>query len=422
MADFADVVEEIKNTNKKLDVLTQTSDPSGASATEEKRDAALQNELKVGYLKTIAESVTGYKAGAGGAGSKEDEKTGGIFAGLGRAFGSLSSGVGRGIGGFMGGVAKAAAAAAAFPVVMTALGAGIAGFLGAFAVIAGGALWVVSKMMPGIADGLKEFDDVDGNNLRKVGWGMSALGTGFAAMGAGKAISGVGNLIGGIAEGIGGLFGMEGGQEALIDNLVAFGELKLNHVNIKNNSEAMAAYGIAMTAGGAGKALGAIGVLTEGVFGGLGKLLGATPPVDSMIEFSKVVVDKEAIQNNSEAMMAYLGAVTLGTGASVMSAVGSLAGAASSMFDGVSKFFGGKGFLDTTIENLQKLSATTGIDKGKIVNIAEAMVAYLGVQTLGAGASTMGAVASLGTAAESFADGFSKMLGGKGQLDTQISC
>ena len=70
MADFADVVEEIKNTNKKLDVLTQTSDPSGASATEEKRDAALQNELKVGYLKTIAESVTGYKAGAGGAGRR----------------------------------------------------------------------------------------------------------------------------------------------------------------------------------------------------------------------------------------------------------------------------------------------------------------------------------------------------------------
>ena len=97
MADFTDVVEEIKNTNKKLDDFTQASDLSGASATEEKRDAALQNELKVGYLKTIAEAVTG--GGGGAAAGKEEAKKGGLLAGIGGALSGLGIGAGAAMGG-----------------------------------------------------------------------------------------------------------------------------------------------------------------------------------------------------------------------------------------------------------------------------------------------------------------------------------
>ena len=38
MADFADVVAEIKNTNKKLDTLAAATDPKGAAAAEDKKE------------------------------------------------------------------------------------------------------------------------------------------------------------------------------------------------------------------------------------------------------------------------------------------------------------------------------------------------------------------------------------------------
>jgi hypothetical protein len=72
-----------------------------------------------------------------------NKKTGGIFAGLGRAIGGLGKGIGKGVSGFMGGIAKALPYAAAFPVVMLALGAGIGAFIGAIALVGSGALWVV---------------------------------------------------------------------------------------------------------------------------------------------------------------------------------------------------------------------------------------------------------------------------------------
>ena len=49
MADFSDIVNELKKTNSKLDELKQATDPSGAAAAEEKRDAANAAARSEGY-------------------------------------------------------------------------------------------------------------------------------------------------------------------------------------------------------------------------------------------------------------------------------------------------------------------------------------------------------------------------------------
>ena len=92
MADFQDIVNEIKETNKKLDKIGEQSDPSGAAATEEKREAERSQKNSEEYLRRIANAMGG--DGDAAEPSEEDKKIGGIFAGLGRALGGLGSGIG----------------------------------------------------------------------------------------------------------------------------------------------------------------------------------------------------------------------------------------------------------------------------------------------------------------------------------------
>ena len=252
---------------------------------------------------------------------------------------------------------------------------------------------------------------------------MVALGAGFAAMGAGGAISGVGNLIGGIADGIGGLFGAKSGEEAIMEKLKKFSNVKLNGKSIKENAEAMTAYGIAMTAGSAGSMLGTMATLTDGAIGGLGKLLGGVPVVDQLIAFSKHDIDGAKVKKNADAMVSYAFAMTVGAGASAMKAVGSLGNMIGSGLDGISKLFGGEGVLDTQIKDLKKISAAEGIDSKKLLLFAGALLAYTGAMTVGAAGATMKAVGSLGNMISTGLDGVSKFFGGKdsGVLDSQLS-
>jgi len=417
MADFKDVVEEIKKTNQAIDNLTQATDPKGAGATEDKRDAEQWKTNQLNYLKTIADAVGGGGGGGGGAGPSEDKKSGGMLTGIAGALGRMGSSVGKGIGGFVKGIGGAAGGAAQFAFVMTAVGAGIAGFITALGV--GAAL--TAKMMPTIAEGLKSFDGINGANLGKVGKGMGHLGVGLASMGTGGAIAGIGGLIGNIADGIGGLFGAESGQEQLMDKLKKFSEVKLNVKNIKDNSEAMVAYGIAMTAGSAGTMMGSLSTLADGAIGGLGRLLGGVPVVTQLINFSKVDIDGVKVKKNADAMVSYAAAMTAGAGATAMSSVAGVFTMITSFTDGVSNLLGGKGVLDTQLESLKKMSAASdSIDGTKIKSVAGAMVWYAAAMTAGAGAEAVKSVGGVGNLVTSFTDGVSKLLGGEGVLDTQL--
>ena len=412
--DFKDVVDEIKKTNKAVDKLAKATDPKGASAAEDKRDEANAAARSEGYLKTIAGAVGG---GGPGKSGPEDEKSGGMLTGIAGALGRMGKGIGKGIGGFVKGIGSAASGAGQFAFVMGAVGAGIAAFVAAL----GAGAWAVAKMMPTIADGLKSFDGINGNNLGQVGKGMGHLGVGLASMGAGGAIAGVGNLVGSIADGIGGLFGAKSGQEQLMEKLKKFSEVKLNVKNIKDNSEAMVAYGIAMTAGGAGTAMEAVGKFAAGTLGKIGEMFGAVPVLDALKDFAAVKIDKAMVKNNAEAMAEYTKAMALGAAAKGMEALSSLGGFVTSAADGLSKLMGGDSTIDSLLIGMQKMSSASGIDKKKIQDVSDALVSYTGAMALGAGAHTATALGSIGNLVTSAADGLSKLIGGKSTLGSMLS-
>ena len=419
MATFEETVDKLKdvadNLNKAASKMGKGEEKTGgAAAAEQARDQTAREEKTNDYLKQIVGLL-----GKGGASLDEkSKKGGGIFAGIARALGGVGAGVGKAVGGFMGGIAGAAIKGPAFVAAMGFLGAGIAAFMAA---IAGGA-WLASKTFPDIAESLKAFDNVDGANLKQVGLGMGALGLGLGAEGLGGAIGSVGNLVGAIADGIGGLFGVKSGEDSLIAKMEKFGKVKLNHVNIKNNSEAMIAYGKAMAMGGAGKVLSAVSTLADGVLGGLGKALGAVPPLEALKAFSLVEIDKAKVKNNSEAMMEYAKAMALGAAASGAKGLASLANIVTQVTDGLSKLIpGGKGTLDDQLSSMKKLSSATGIDAAKIKEVTKAMGWYAAAMIAGAPASLAKGVASFGNLVSNITDGLSKLIpGGKDTLTSQL--
>ena len=422
MADFQDVISELKKvnvriniSNLKMDRLIAASDPRGAAAAEDKADQQRGQAQQINLLQAISDSLSGSGGGAGGVGPMppEDKKGAGIFAGIGRVIGGLGKGVGAGIGGFIMGIGKAVTMAGPFVIVMAALGAGLA----AFGLLVAGAGVVISKFMPDIAEGLRAFDGIDGGALIKVGGGIAALGGGFAVMGLGSAVLGVGNLIGNVADGISGLFGGKGGTEKLIENLEAFSALELDTENIKRNAEALAAYSIAMTAAGAGQALSAIGNLADTVFSGIGSLFGAVPILDKLKAFGAEAINVDIVENNAKAMAAYAEAMALGAAASGGEAIGSVFNFVTTAFDGLSGILGGEGVLDKMLGNLKKISAaSSGINVDNVKNVADAMGSYTIVM---AGMSLNTALGAAGSVMNFVGEGFNaltKLFGGDDPL------
>ena len=420
MAELQDVIDKLENEGAAAKKTGEESIRSVKEIMQENQDSPAERkqdrEDTRNFQNSLLDKMAG-SAGAGGGASPVDKKAGGAFASIAKGLGGLGKGVGKAIGGFMSGASNIIAAgkfAIAFPL----FGVGIAGF----AIALGASIYVISKMMPSIAEGLKSFEVINGKNLIDVGLGMVGLGAGFAAMGAGKAISGVGNLIGSIADGVGGLFGVKSGQEDIMEKLKKFSKVKLDVKNIKGNAEAMAAYGIAMTAGSAGSMLGTMATLADGAIGGLGKLLGGVPVVDQLIAFSKVDVDGKKVKKNADAMMTYAYAMTVGAGASAMKGLASVGNLLSSGLDSLSKAFGGKGTLETQLSDMKKMSdASDSIDGKKVRSIADAMMTYAVAMTAGAGGSTMKGLASIGNLLSSGLDALGSAFGGKSTLDNQLN-
>ena len=421
MATFEDTVDKLGKTTDKLDKAAEkmaaaSKEETGAAAKEEANEARRQSQQTNTYLESIASTLSSMKGEFEGADSKEAGQAGGIFAGIARAIGGMGAGIGTAIGGLMAGIGKAALFAPKFVIAMGALGLGV----GAFVLAIGGAAALASKMFPTIAEGLKSFEGLNGKNLVNVGLGMAAIGVGLGAQGLGGAISSVGGLIGGLADGLSNMLGIKSGPESTLEKMKLFGDAKINAKGVKANAEAMREYGIAMAAGGGGKMLEGLGKLADGVFGSLGKMLGAVPPLEAMQKFGEAKVNHEGVKANASAMVTYMEAMAVGTGATALRAVGSVAGVISTAMDGVSKFLGGKGVLETQLDGMRKLSSAKGIDAEKIKIVAGAMVQYAKVNAIGAGAETVKAVAGLGNAISSLGDGISKLIGGKGTLDAQI--
>ena len=93
------------------------------------------------------------------------------------------------------------------------------------------------------------------DKLLATGKGIGALGAGLAVFGVGGVAAGFGNIIGNLTDGVTKLFG----GATPFDKLAEFSKLDIDADKVKKNSEALFAFGKAMSAMGAGQALTGVG-------------------------------------------------------------------------------------------------------------------------------------------------------------------
>jgi hypothetical protein len=294
--------------------------------------------------------------GVGGATEELSSVAGTQTDKAGEALNGVAEAAPKGIEGILTGIANGLKA---FANPMILVGAGVlAGSIVILGAGIAGAVWIISKALPSLAEGLSAFNTIDGKNLGFVGLGLIGLGAGMAAMGVGAVVSGIGNLVGG-------LFG--GGMEDTIKKMEEFSKAKINVQAVKTNSEAVVAYSTAMAALGAGKAIGGIGNLVGAVADGIAGFFGKKPPIDEMQNFAKYDFGKDAdkIKQNAEVFAIFGNAMSSFQGTS-----GGLTGV---LGDALAGFFK----LDPPIEQMKKFALEDfGKDKERIKNNAEAFSAF----------------------------------------------
>ena len=284
------------------DAIAAQAEQGGAAATELENEQRRKDEKLQSTLEGIEENTEG-----GGAKVKPQDSMGGgdagKFGGIGKAIGGIGKGLGKGLGGILRGIAQGLIfwanplvplGAAALAAAIALIGAGIAG-----------ATWIVGKSLPTFAEGMKSFEDLDGEALIDAGKGMAAVAGGMAAFGVGTAVAGLGSLVGGITSGIVSLFG---GDDPLT-KMEKFQEYDFDEVRIKSNAEAMVAYGKGMAALGGAQAIAGVGAAVGAIGGAIAGLFGAEDPLDKMVKFQAYTFDTEKIKTNAAAVKAYAEAI-----------------------------------------------------------------------------------------------------------------
>ena len=353
------------------------------------------------------------QAGGGGGGSAsgggeklkpsgKDKKSLGMLGGLMGLVGGLGVGFAVGLKAFAAGLTSIGrtaplflAGAGALAIAIPAIGLGIAG-----------ALWITGKALPTFVEGMKSFEELDGNKLYDAGTGVGALGAGLAVFGVGGAAAGVSGLIGGIAEGITKFFG----GKTPFEKVLEFQKYDFNTVKIKNNAEAMKAFAGAMaqTGGatavaGVGATVGAISDSITGLFGGKTEL-----PYAKLKAFEKAgPFDNELIASNADALVTYSNAMAK---AGSLGAAGALLGTVGAISDSITGLFGGK--TELPYAKLKAFQAEP-FNKEGIVKNADALVAYTNAMSKAEGIGTVTAI--LGTVG-AIVGSVTKLFGGKTEL------
>ena len=289
--------------------------------------------------------------------------------GSGAGFARGATNAGKGIGGFLGqmgaGVMKGAASGlAAFANPAILVGAGIlGGSIVAIGAGIAGATWLMGKALPTLAEGLKSFADIDGDNLVQVAKGVGAVGVALAALGAGTAFAAVGTTIANILEALPG--------KGPLDRLVDFSNLDINPKKVEANANAATAFGRAMAAMGAGGAAGALGTVAANLIGGIAGFFGgsAQPDWTAVERFGRYDFNTAKIASNSSAVVAYSNAM------SALTKVPSPSLSAT-LIEGIGKFFG----LETPWQKLVSFGSIK-LDAAAIQNNATAAVAYSNAMT-----------------------------------------
>jgi hypothetical protein len=185
-----------------------------------------------------------------------------------------------------------------------------AGILSASIVVIGGAVagatWMLGAALPTFAEGMKSFEEIDGDALIKTGLGIGAIGVALAAFGAGSAVEGIGAFVDGIVGGIGRLFGADDPME----KLKAFAEYDIDAEKVRSNALALTAMSGALAAAGGASAVEGIGAFIDGIVGGLGRLFGATDPMQKLKDFANYDIDVGKVMQNSNALRSFATALS----------------------------------------------------------------------------------------------------------------
>lgn len=232
----------------------------------------------------LARAGTGAAALSGAAGSAGGSRIGIFLMGLARGL----SAIGKVAPQFLIGAGAISAAIAI-------IGAGIAG-----------ATWIMGKSLPSLATGLKSFDKVDGDNLKKVGTGMAGLGAGILAMGATGIVDAMSNIISWLPGG-----SDEDPVEELGKQIVKFQQFDVDPTRVENNSRAFVAFSkmLAETA-----VLEGLSTVTRAISGAIAGFFNVELPLERFKTFSELDIDDEQVGKNanafklfSEAMSSYRG-------------------------------------------------------------------------------------------------------------------
>ena len=231
---------------------------------------------------------------------------------FGKGVGSFITSVGKGAGGAIQAIMFGISKGLSFFNVAALKGAAIlAGIIVIIGAAIAGASWLMGKALPTLAEGLLKFNDIDGSNLAKVGLGMTAMGVGLSALGVGSVIGAIGGWLG---------KKLGGGLDETVKKMESFGNVKMNHTNIKNNAEAVVAYSKAMAASGLGSAANGLGNLIGGIANGIAnwfKKGGTELPLDAMKKFGSVPIgNAETIKKNAEVFTAFATAMASYKGSS----------------------------------------------------------------------------------------------------------
>lgn len=414
------VIKSINEGNKKLDKIANPKKDAGDKEAEKEqaRQAAHQSKTLDGILAAVSSGDKASKAGG------EQKKKSGILSGL---FGGVGASLGKGIAGFGGAIASLGAG---FGVAMGALGKGIAAFMigiSAGVAVAGGVAWILSKGMPAIVTGLKEFEKLNGPKLISAGKGIALMGAAMTVKAVGDVAGGIASVVTLISDGIGALFGKKkGSQQRLIDDLITFQNMPgLEHKKIEKNAKSVAAYGKAMAVLGVGQTAEGIGAITGAIGGGLTKLFGLKPPIEQMKDLAKenfTPVMITNLENAATAMGTYALAMGKMGGATLLKGASQVINLVGTALDSMAISMGGKSAIDATMSDLQKMSDKGGsLNLKNIENVSQAMGTY-------ALAMAKMAVGGLGKAGASFFNmissaftGLTTAFGGASALDNSIA-
>jgi hypothetical protein len=243
-----------------------------------------------------------------------------------------------------------------------------AGILAASIVVIGvavaGATWMIGAALPTFAEGMKSFEELDGDKLIKAGVGIGSVGLALAAFGAGVAVEGIGQFVGGLTGALASLFG----PEDPMDKLQRFASYDIDEEKVLSNARALTSMSTALGASGIASTFEGFGAFIEGFIGGIGKLFGKEDPMDKLQRFASYDIDEEKVLSNARMLTAMSTALGSSGTASTFEGFGAF-------IEGLGGWLGKLFGKEDPMEKLKQF-ANYNIDSQKVIQNSDALKAF----------------------------------------------